>query len=157
MEIFKNPFVQITVPPFERNAFQNKLKAEKLLSLIKDEKIKQDLISHYHLSSLDFYIQVDNIDACFKYIEYITSKYEYLNLKSLNNQVETFVEDSEESDDKRGLFFNFNTLFDDDGVLYSSIKAKAEYDSVSMFYGDRELSKYINYLKSNKKITGQSY
>lgn len=152
MEIFKKPFVQVTVPPFEKSVSQNKLKVEKLLSLINDDLLKQELIKHYSLDSLDSYIQINNIDVCFKYVEYITSKYEYLNMQSINSQVETFLADSEESDGKRELFFNFNTLFDLDGVVYSSVTAKAEYDSVSMFYGDRELSKYINYLKSNRKI-----
>src|SRR5690606_16959168 len=42
---------------------------------------------------------------------------------------------------------------DDDGIVYNDIKAKAEYDSSSMFYNDRELSKYINYLKSKNNKT----
>lgn len=149
MEIFKKPFVQVTVPPFEKQNSQNKIKAEKLLNLIEDEKIKNAIINHHGLSSLDFHIQVDNVDLCYKYVEYITSKYEYLNLKSVNNKVTTFVAQSQESDKKQELFFDFDTLFDEDGVAYSSLRAKAEYDSVSMFYKDRELSKYINYLKSS--------
>jgi hypothetical protein len=49
------------------------------------------------------------------------------------------------------LYFNLKNLFDDDGVvIYSSLNAKAEYDSASMFYKNRELSKYVNYLKSSK-------
>ncbi len=151
MEIFKKQFVQVTVPPFEKQNSQNRIKAEKLLSLIKAENIKQEIINHYGLSTLDFYISIDNVDICYAYVEYITSKYEYINLNAFNNDVETSIKDSKEKEGKIDLYFNFKNLFDDDGVVvYPSLNAKAEYDSVSMFYKNRELSKYINYLKSNK-------
>ena len=43
MEIFKKPFVQVTVPPFEKQNSQNRIKVGKLLSLILDEKYKKDI------------------------------------------------------------------------------------------------------------------
>ncbi len=151
MEIFKKQFSQVTVPPFEKQNSLNKIKAEKLLSLIKDEKIKQEIINHYGLSTLDFYIQINNVDICFSYVEYITSKYDYINLKAQHSDVETYIKESKEKEGGIDLYFNLKNLFDDDGVvIYSSLNAKAEYDSASMFYKNRELSKYVNYLKSSK-------
>ncbi|MFP3594226.1 hypothetical protein [Chryseobacterium sp. SIMBA_038] len=79
MEIFKKPFVQVTVPPFKKQNSQNVIKAEKLLDLIKDEEFKKAIITHYSLSSLDFYINIGNIDTAYKYVEYVSNKYEYIN------------------------------------------------------------------------------
>lgn len=150
MEIFKKPFVQVTVPPFKKQNSQNVIKAEKLLNLIKDEEFKKAIITHYGLSSLDFYINIGNIDTAYNYVEYVSNKYEYINnLWSNNNHVKASFLASEENDSKAELYFDFDFLYDkEDGLTYNDIKAKVEYDSSSQFYNDRELSKYINYLKS---------
>lgn len=150
MEIFKKPFVQVTVPPFKKQNSQNTINAEKLLNLIKDEEFKKAIITHYSLSSLDFYINIGNIDTAYKYVEYVSNKYEYINnLWSSNDKVKASFLASEENDSKAELYFDFDSLHDkEDGVTYNDIKAKVEYDSSSQFYNDRELSKYINYLKS---------
>lgn len=154
MEIFKKPFIQVTVPPFEKQNSQNIIKADKLLELIKDDEFKKAIIAHYGLSSLDFHINIGNIGTAYKYVEYVSNKYEYINnLWSSNNQVKASFSASEENDSKAELYFEFDFLHDEDGVEYSGIKAKVEYDSSSQFYKDRELSKYVNYLKSKNNKT----
>src|SRR5690606_35617903 len=78
MEIFKKPFVQVTVPPFNKQNSSNGIKAQKLLSLIDDVEHKKFIIKHYNLDSLDFIILVDNIDVAFKYVEFVHNKYKYV-------------------------------------------------------------------------------
>lgn len=153
MEIFKKPFIQVTVPPFEKQNSQNIIKAEKLLDLIKDDEFRESIVRHYNLSSLDFHINIENIGAAYKYVEYVSNIYEYVNLWSSNNHVEAFFNEPKEDTDKPELFFKFDFLNDDEGLLYDELNAKVEYDSSSMFYNDRELSKYINYLKSKSNKT----
>ena len=153
MEIFNKPFVQVTVPPFEKQNSQNIIKADKLLDLIKDDNFKEAIIKHYDLSSLDFYVNIGNIGSAYKYVEYVSNIYEYVSLWSSNNHVEAFFVEPDEITNKPELYFKFDFLNDDNGVIYDELNAKVEYDSSSMFYNDRELSKYINYLKSkNNKI-----
>ncbi|MGG7551018.1 hypothetical protein ACQ7CX_10400 [Chryseobacterium arthrosphaerae] len=153
MEIFEKEFVQVTVPPFEKQNSQNAIKATKLLDLIIDDGFRERIIKHYGLESLDFYISIGNVDLAFQYVNFITKKYEYINLWSSNNNVVTKVESTEENTEKTDLYFDFAFLNDDDGVIISGLKAKSIYDSSSMFYNDRELSKYINFLKSkNTKV-----
>ena len=149
MEIFEKEFVQVTVPPFEKQNSQNAIKATNLLDLIIDDGFKEKIIKHYGLNSLDFYISIRNVDLAFQYVSYITKKYEYVNLWGSNNHVVTKVESYEENNDKTDLYFDFTFLNDNDGVVINGLKAKSIYDSSSMFYNDRELSKYINFLKSN--------
>ena len=151
MEIFKKEFEQVTVPPFEKQNSTNRIKAEKLLNLIDDEEYKANIIEHFGLTSLNFYIQVDNIDIAYKYVEHLHNKYEYVNLWSSNNHVEAYFKKEEEESSKAELFFNFDHLHDDDGVVYDQLESAIKYDASSMFYNDRELSKYVNYLK-NKKL-----
>lgn len=155
MEIFKKPFVQVTVPPFNRQNSQNGIKAEKLLSLIDNEEYKQFIAQHYNLNNLDFIILVDNIDVAFKYVEYVHNKYRYVNLWASNNNVDAYFNQPEDETLKPELFFKFDSLYDDEGLVHENINAKVEYDASSMFFEDRELSKYINYLKSknNKSLS----
>ena len=154
MEIFKKPFSQVTVPPFEKQNSANLIKAEKLLDLIKDDDFRSKIIKHYDLTSLDFHINIGNIDTAFKYVEYVSNKYEYINnLWSSNKHVNARFDTSEENISKAELYFEFDFLRDEDGVIYTDIRAKAEYDSSSQFYKDRELSKYVNYLKSKNNKT----
>lgn len=51
MEIFKKPFVQVTVPPFHKQNSSNGLNAQKLLSLIEDDEHKKSIIKHYKLEN----------------------------------------------------------------------------------------------------------
>ncbi|MEJ8590744.1 hypothetical protein JSO54_05790 [Riemerella anatipestifer] len=153
MELFKKEFVQVTVPPFEKQNAKNLIKASKLLELINNEVFKDAIITFYDFESLDFYVPIGNVDLAYNYVSYITNKYEYVNLWSKNNCVDVMVEKPKEEDEKSELYFEFNFLRDDDGVVYDHLKAKSIYDSSSMFYNDRELSKYINFLKSrNSKV-----
>jgi len=152
MEIFKKPFVQVTVPPFEKQNSQNRIKAEKLLSLITDEEHKKDIIKHFKLD-IEEYIQIGNIDLVHKYVEHVHNKYEYVNLWTSNNHAEAYFRQPNEETEKSELFFKFDFLHDDDGVVHDNFDAQVQYDASSMFYNDRELSKYINYLKSKDNKT----
>ena len=153
MEIFKNEFEQVTVPPFQKQNSQNRIKAGKLLNLIDDEDYKAEIIKHFGLTSLDFYIQIDNIDTAYKYVEHVHNKYEYVNLWSDNSHVESLFKQEDDEKLQAELFFKFNYLHDDDGVVYDKLEAAIKYDASSMFYNDRELSKYINYLKNKNNKT----
>ena len=155
MDIFKKPFVQVTVPPFEKQNSQNRIKTEKLLSLITDDEHKKAIIKHFKVG-MDEYIQIGNIDLVYKYVEHVHNKYEYVNLWTSNNHAEAYFRlpnDDAEKPEKPELFFKFDFLHDDDGVVHDNFDAQVQYDASSMFYNDRELSKYINYLKSKDNKT----
>ena len=47
MEIFEKEFVQVAVPPFEKQNSQNAIKATKLLDLIIDDGFRERIIKHY--------------------------------------------------------------------------------------------------------------
>ncbi len=152
MEIFKKPFVQVTVPPFEKQNSQNRIKVEKLISLITDDEHKKFIIDHFKFD-MDEYLQIGNVDLVYKYVEYVHNKYKYVNLWTSNNHAEAYFRQSNEEPLKSDLFFKFSFLHDDDGVVHDNFDAQVQYDASSMFYNDRELSKYINYLKSKNNKT----
>lgn len=150
MEIFKKAFSQVTVPPFSIEESKNGIKIDKLLSLIINEDYKQDIIAHYQLDDLQQIIPINNIDKAFKYIEYVHNKYDYENLWGNNNEVNPYFEQSKDDESQTDLYFNFKALYDDEGYKYENINAKLEYDASTRFFHDRELSKYVNFLKSKK-------
>ncbi len=152
MEIFKKPFVQVNVPPFEKQNSKNRIKAEKLISLITDDAHKKIIIEHFRFD-MDEYIQIGNIDLVYEYVKYVHNRYKYINLWTSNNHAEAYFRQSNEETLKSDLFFKFDFLHDDDGVVHDNFDAQVQYDASSMFYNDRELSKYINYLKSKDNKT----
>ncbi|MDM1549466.1 hypothetical protein HX096_16560 [Empedobacter falsenii] len=149
MEVFKKPFTQVVITDILKKESTNKIKASKLLGLLSKD-FQEEIKKEFGIVSSDFYIQIDNIDIAYEYVKYVNSLYQYINLYSTNKEVQTHIKENEEK--KNELYFKIESLFDEEGVIYENIEAKAEYESVSMFYNDRELSKHINFLK-NKKST----
>ncbi|MCT3761128.1 hypothetical protein CMU95_05305 [Elizabethkingia anophelis] len=148
-DIFNIKFKQVTVPDINSQSTEGKIKISNLIELINNEIYLQEIINHFGLEDvLDDYIVIGNIDKAYKNIKYITEKYEYTNYYAFNKNVSTYIQKDEDSDESE-IYFLINEPFNDDGEVVSQIIAKAEYDSVNMFYKDRELSKHINYLKKH--------
>lgn len=148
-KLFKKPFIQVLVPAMEKEEPKNFIKVEQLMSLIKDDKFRQEILKKYDCSE-DSIIYIKNIDIAFKYVRYITEKYEYLNLTGDNSSVNTFLKKNK-SDDSEKLFFELDSLYDEERVMHDKIFAEAIYESPAMLYNDRKLSPYINFLKNQNK------
>ncbi|MGU3374435.1 hypothetical protein [Chryseobacterium sp. M5A1_1a] len=148
-EIFNEKFKQVFVPEIKGHNKEGKLKISKLLELVTDAAYHQDIKEHFGLEEvLDNYILIGNIDVAYDYVKYITEKFEYVNYYAFSKNVDTYIEKSETTKEN-DMYFVIDEPFNNAGEVLSQIIAKAEYDSVNMFYKDRELSKHINYLKKN--------
>ena len=148
-EIFNEKFKQVFVPEIKGHNKEGKLKIGKLLELVTDAAYHQDIKKHFGLEEvLDNYILIGNIDIAYDYVKYITEKFDYVNYYAFSKNVGTYIEQNETSKENE-MYFVIEEPFNNEGEVLSQIIAKAEYDSINMFYKDRELSKHINYLKKN--------
>ncbi|KAA0125973.1 hypothetical protein FY557_19800 [Chryseobacterium sp. SN22] len=148
-EIFNERFKQVFVPDIKGHNKEGKLKISKLLELVTDASYQQDIKKHFGLEeALDNYIIIGNVDIAYDYVKYITEKFEYVNYYAFSKNVDTYIEQNETTKENE-MYFVIDEPFNNEGEVLSQIIAKAEYDSVNMFYKDRELSKHINYLKKN--------
>ncbi|MCT2408588.1 hypothetical protein NZD88_13640 [Chryseobacterium antibioticum] len=148
-EIFNEKFKQVFVPDIKGHNKEGKLKISKLLELVTDASYHQDIRKHFGLEeSRDNYILIGNVDIAYDYVKYITEKFEYVNYYAFSKNVNTYIEHNETTKQNE-MYFIIDEPFNNEGEVLSQIIAKAEYDSVNMFYKDRELSKHINYLKKN--------
>ncbi|SHE61338.1 hypothetical protein [Chryseobacterium vrystaatense] len=148
-EIFNEKFKQVFVPDIKGHNKEGKLKISKLLELITDASYHQDIKKHFGLEeAMNNYILIGNVDIAYDYVKYITEKFEYVNYYAFSKNVDTYIEQNETTKENE-MYFVIDEPFNNEGEVLSQIIAKAEYDSVNMFYKDRELSKHINYLKKN--------
>lgn len=147
-EIFNEKFKQVFVPEIVGHKTEGKLKISKLLELITDDGYRQEIEKYFQLENQENYILIGSIDTAYEYVKYITEKFDYVNYYAFSKNVRTYIEQNEDSNENE-MYFVIDEPFNNEGEVLSQIIAKAEYDSVNMFYKDRELSKHINYLKKN--------
>lgn len=148
-EIFNEKFKQVFVPEIVGHNTEGKLKISKLLELITDDFYRQKIEKHFALQDVqDNYVVIGNVDTAYNYVKYITEKFEYLNYYAFSKNVETYMEQNEDNKQNE-IYFVIDEPFNEEGEIVNQIIAKAEYDSVNMFYKEVELSKHINYLKKN--------
>lgn len=117
--------------------------SEVLLTLIKDEELKNYIINKYDLEE-NIKIEIDKIDYIFSVVSQYTSKFSLLRLNASFNNVNTSLSFN---GDKHVIFRIAEAKTEDD-VEVGDIEAEAIYDSLSMFYEKRKLTQYVNYLKN---------
>ena len=152
MEEFNKPFHQSTINLREKKS-TDVIEVSKLLTLVENHENYNELIKEFKIEiDKKSYINISKIDVAFKYVEFITKKYQYLKYNNSDKNISTFLK-SDVDKLKSGIYFKIENAWDEDGSILDDFEAKAEYDSVNMFYKSRELTKYINFLKSKNKQT----
>ena len=152
MEEFNKPFHQSTINLREKKS-TDVIEVSKLLTLVENHENYNELIKEFKIEiDKKSYINISKIDVAFKYVEFITKKYQYLKYNNSDKNISTFLR-SDVDKLKSGIYFKIENAWDEDGSILDDFEAKAEYDSVNMFYKSRELTKYINFLKSKNKQT----
>ena len=152
MEEFNKPFHQSTINLREKKS-TDVIDVTELLTLVENHENFNDLIKEFKIEiDKKSYINISKIDVAFRYVEFITKKYQYLKYNNSDKNISTFLK-SDDDKLKSGIYFKIENAWDEDGSIINDFEAKAEYDSVNMFYKSRELTKYINFLKAKNKRT----
>lgn len=143
MEI-RDFFVQKTVNLNELGEGNNYIYSNSLLDLINDDEVKEYITEKYELEE-EVKIEFDKIDKLLPIVKKYVSRFKTLRIQAATNNVTTSFTDN--ADNKDILFTIREGVVD--GAEVDELDAVAIYDSINMFYEDRKLSSYINYLKKN--------
>lgn len=138
----KDYFVQKKVKLENLGEGENFVFSDELLDLIKNEDVKQLVVEKYNLHD-NVKIEFDKIDLILPIIKKYTSRFKTVRLFATNQNVDSFFV----NDGSEDISFSIKEG-DIDGAVVDELNAVAVYNSVSMFYEDRKLSQYINYLKN---------
>lgn len=132
-----------------RQESKNIIGYSKLISLVKDKEQIEFINEKFNPTGEEYYIEMDNVDIAYSYVEKWTNKYEYHNLDVNNNEVFTyFLQESQDNLDTNPYDMIFNIRKEE--YEYPDICATSIYDSIDQFYEEWKLSSHINYLKKNR-------
>lgn len=118
--------------------------SEDLLSLISSEELRNAISNKYSLSE-SIKIELDKIDFIFDAVQRYSCRFTTSRLNvSFDQVVPSFKTNT---DGKEVVFFDIAEANDLEGEVFNNLRAEAIYDSVSMFFDNRKLTQYVNYLK----------
>lgn len=117
------------------------ISSDELLSLIKDEEVKQSVVEAYNLEEpVD--VELPKIDLLTNIIKDYVNRFDNKRAIVSEDNVTTSFVDNEHNDIK---FTLRNGRLD--GLEFDELDAIAIYDSIKLFYDSRKLTQYITYLR----------
>lgn len=129
----------------------NQIYSDELLDLITNEELKNILKNKYDLDQ-NILIKIDGVDLLFKHIKKYTDRFELIRLEVEEDKVISFIE-FDEITNSPIYKFKIESGIEDD-VIYENLDVIAIYDSVNLFYKDRDLTQYIKSLKKYPSNSG---
>lgn len=135
----------------KREESSNKINSDELLDLITNQDLKQLLINKYGLEK-NIVINIDGVDLLFKYIKKYISRFELIRLEVEEDNVTSYIEFDKHTTNPIYKFNIKNGIEED--VVYENLDVIAIYDSVNLFYKDRDLTQYIKSLKKYPSNSG---
>ncbi|TBO41194.1 hypothetical protein [Pedobacter kyonggii] len=118
--------------------------SEDLLSLISSEELRNAISNKYDLSE-SIKIELDKIDSLFDAVKRYSSRFTTSRLNVSFDQVVPSFQTN--ADGKEVVYFDIAEANDFQGEVFNNLKAESIYDSVSMFFDNRKLTQYVNFLK----------
>src|SRR5690606_35752118 len=128
----------------------NSIYSDDLLALISNEELKELLINKYDLDQ-NLIIEIDGIDQVFDHVKRYAKRFDLIRLEVADDQITSFIQFDDRTND--ALYkFNIASGLEDD-VLYEDMEVTATYDSVNLFYKDKDLTQYVKSLKKHKNMS----
>jgi len=128
----------------------NRINSDDLLTLISNDELKELLINKYGLDK-NLVIEIEGIDELLEHVKRYAERFELIRLEAADDQVTSHLEFDSVTNEPR---YKFNIAYGTEGeVVYKNLEAIAIYDSVNLFYKDKDLTQYV---KSLKKLANKS-
>lgn len=129
----------------------NQIYSNELLDLITNQELKELLKSNYDLDK-NILIKIDGVDLLLKHIKYYTNRFELIRLEVEEDKVTSYIEFDKNTNEP---IFKFNIISGtEEDVIYEDLDVIAIYDSVNLFYKDRNLTQYVKSLKKYPSNSG---
>lgn len=125
----------------------NRINSNDLLALITNEELKELLINKYDLDQ-NLVIHIDGIDQVFDHVKRYTKRFDLIRLEVEDDQITSYIEFDKITNEPRYKFSIASGIEDD--VIYENLIVTATYDSVNLFYKDKDLTQYVKSLKKHK-------
>lgn len=119
---------------------------EDLLKLIDDEELKNKIINKYNLD-INCKIEIEKIEYLYNLVKQYSTKFKLLRLEAKESDVSCELK-FDQSNQKPVYLFNIKNGNEGE-LFFDSINAEAIYDSISLFYNDKNLSQYVKSLSKN--------
>jgi len=128
----------------------NNINLDDLLALISNEELKELLINRYDLEQ-NLVIEIDGIDQVFDHVKRYVKRFDLLRLEVADDQVTSYIEFDKITNEPRYKFSIASGIEED--VIHENLIVTATYDSVNLFYKDKDLTQYVKSLKKHKNMS----
>lgn len=128
----------------------NNINSDDLLALISNEELKELLINRYDLDQ-NLVIEIDGIDQVFDHVKRYIKRFDLIRLEVADDQVTSYIEFDSITNEPRYKFSIASGVEDD--VIHENLIVTATYDSVNLFYKDKDLTQYVKSLKKHKNMS----
>ncbi len=125
----------------------NRINSDDLLALISNEEFKELLINKYSLDQT-LVIEIEGIDELLEHVKRYAERFNLIRLEVADDQVMSHLEFDSMTNEPR---YKFNITCGTEGeVVHENLEVTAIYDSVNLFYKDKDLTQYVKSLKKHK-------
>lgn len=128
----------------------NNINSDDLLALISNEELKELLINRYDLDQ-NLVIEIDGIDQVFDHVKRYVKRFDLIRLEVADDQVTSYIEFDSITNEPRYKFSIGSGIEED--VIHENLTVTATYDSVNLFYKDKDLTQYVKSLKKHKNMS----
>ena len=128
----------------------NNINSDDLLTLISNEELKELLINRYDLDQ-NLVIEIDGIDQVFDHVKRYVKRFDLIRLEVADDQVTSYIEFDSITNEPRYKFSIASGREDD--VIHENLIVTETYDSVNLFYKDKDLTQYVKSLKKHKNMS----
>src|SRR5690606_9352370 len=108
------------------------------------------LINRYDLEQ-NLVIEIDGIDQVFDHVKRYVKRFDLLRLEVADDQVTSYIEFDKITNEPRYKFSIASGIEED--VIHENLIVTATYDSVNLFYKDKDLTQYVKSLKKHKNMS----